>query len=134
MSKQRIRDLTAAFMGDNRPEMVSHPVVVDSALLCIHAVTEPELKHIEDVFNSPKRERAKNSSSTILSSSTNLTQVKKRIKKRARRVDDDDVGYDDGSMKRINRSGVIIPVTVVQKHKRARNSSSTILSSNTIMS
>ena len=57
MSKQRIRDLTAAFMGDNRSEMVSHPMVVDSALLCIHAVTEPELKHIEDAFNSLKSMR-----------------------------------------------------------------------------
>ena len=90
MSKQRIRDLTVTAMGDHRPEMVSHPVVVDSALLCIHAMTEPELKHIEDAFNSQKRERARNSSSTILSSNTTVTQMKRKAK-RARRVD----GYDD---------------------------------------
>jgi hypothetical protein len=43
-------------------------------------------------------------------------------------------GNDDGSMKRINRSGVITPISTVQKNKRDRNSSSTILSSSTTMS
>ena len=37
--------------------------------------------------------------------------------------------YDNGTMKRINRSGAIIPLTTVQKENRDRNSSITILSS-----
>ena len=57
MSKQRIRDLTATVMGDHRSEMVSHPMDVDSALLSIHAVTDPELKQLEDAFNSLKSMR-----------------------------------------------------------------------------
>ena len=40
-------------------------------------------------------------------------------------------GNDDGSMKRINRSGVITPISTVQKNKRDRKSSATILSSST---
>ena len=40
-------------------------------------------------------------------------------------------GNDDGSMKRTNRSGVITPMSTVQKNKRDRKSSLTILSSST---
>ena len=39
--------------------------------------------------------------------------------------------YNDGSMKRTNRSGVITPMSTLQKNKRDRKSSTTILSSST---
>ena len=71
-----------------------------------------------------------NSSATILSSSTTVTQIKMRMENRARRNDDDDVGYDDGSMKGTNRSGLISPFSILQKRKIDRNSSASILPSN----
>ena len=57
--------------------------------------------------------------------------MKMRMENRARRNDDDDdVGYDDGSMKGTNRSGVISPFSILQKRKIDRNSSASILPSN----
>jgi len=70
-----------------------------------------------------------NSSATIVSSSTTVTHMKMRMENRARRNDDDDVGYDDGSMKGTNRSGVISPFSILQKRKIDRNSSASILPS-----